>query len=112
MIWTIFSISNNFTDSLDSLDFKSNESDIEEEISLCNTVLITGPPGVGKTAAVYACAQELGFKVRGAFLMVLFFLFVINGIKTFAIQEIYLIYLFILNAIADIWSQRLLPAQW
>ncbi|XP_068511085.1 ATPase family AAA domain-containing protein 5 isoform X2 [Anas acuta] len=50
-------------DSLDSLDFKSNESDIEEEISLCNTVLITGPPGVGKTAAVYACAQELGFKI-------------------------------------------------
>uniref|UniRef100_A0A8C2UK84 ATPase family AAA domain containing 5 n=1 Tax=Coturnix japonica TaxID=93934 RepID=A0A8C2UK84_COTJA len=47
-------------DSLDSLDFKS---DIEEENNLCNTVLITGPPGVGKTAAVYACAQELGFKI-------------------------------------------------
>ncbi|NWW96270.1 ATAD5 protein, partial [Rhynochetos jubatus] len=50
-------------DSLDSLDFKESESDIEEETSLCNTVLITGPPGVGKTAAVYACAQELGFKI-------------------------------------------------
>ncbi|XP_052663447.1 ATPase family AAA domain-containing protein 5 [Harpia harpyja] len=50
-------------DSLDSLDFKENKSDIEEETSLCNTVLITGPPGVGKTAAVYACAQELGFKI-------------------------------------------------
>ncbi|NXW57869.1 ATAD5 protein, partial [Eurystomus gularis] len=50
-------------DSLDSLDFKDSKSDIEEEISLCNTVLITGPPGVGKTAAVYACAQELGFKI-------------------------------------------------
>ncbi|KFQ43584.1 ATPase family AAA domain-containing protein 5, partial [Nestor notabilis] len=50
-------------DSLDSLDFKDNKSDIEEEPSLCNTVLITGPPGVGKTAAVYACAQELGFKI-------------------------------------------------
>ncbi|XP_035198447.1 ATPase family AAA domain-containing protein 5 isoform X2 [Oxyura jamaicensis] len=50
-------------DSLDSLDFKGSESDIEEEINLCNTVLITGPPGVGKTAAVYACAQELGFKI-------------------------------------------------
>lgn len=112
MIWTIFSVSNNFTDSLDSLDFKGNESDIEEEINLCNTVLITGPPGVGKTAAVYACAQELGFKVCGAFLTLLFFLFVINGIKTFAIQYVYFIYLFILNAIADIWSQRLLPAQW
>ncbi|KAF7221111.1 ATPase family AAA domain-containing protein 5 isoform X1 [Nothobranchius furzeri] len=31
--------------------------------ALCNTILITGPTGVGKTAAVYACAQELGFKV-------------------------------------------------
>ncbi|NXF20643.1 ATAD5 protein, partial [Rhodinocichla rosea] len=50
-------------DSLSSLDFKDNKSDIEEETTLCNTVLITGPPGVGKTAAVYACAQELGFKI-------------------------------------------------
>ncbi|NXL28595.1 ATAD5 protein, partial [Glaucidium brasilianum] len=50
-------------DSLDSLDFKDSKSDFEEETSLCNTVLITGPPGVGKTAAVYACAQELGFKI-------------------------------------------------
>ncbi|XP_053308765.1 ATPase family AAA domain-containing protein 5 [Spea bombifrons] len=39
------------------------DSSESEEDSLCNTVLITGPPGVGKTAAVYACAQELGFKV-------------------------------------------------
>ncbi|KAF3846467.1 hypothetical protein F7725_003545 [Dissostichus mawsoni] len=31
--------------------------------TLCNTMIITGPTGVGKTAAVYACAQELGFKV-------------------------------------------------
>ncbi|KAG7281661.1 hypothetical protein CRUP_019173 [Coryphaenoides rupestris] len=30
---------------------------------LSNTLLITGPPGVGKTSSVYACAQELGFKV-------------------------------------------------
>ncbi|KAI7803414.1 ATPase family AAA domain-containing protein 5 [Triplophysa rosa] len=35
----------------------------EMEDLLCNTLLITGPTGVGKTAAVYACAQELGFKV-------------------------------------------------
>ncbi|XP_056309473.1 ATPase family AAA domain-containing protein 5 [Danio aesculapii] len=35
----------------------------ETEDFLCNTLLITGPTGVGKTAAVYACAQELGFKV-------------------------------------------------
>ncbi|NXC10392.1 ATAD5 protein, partial [Orthonyx spaldingii] len=50
-------------DSLSSLDFQDSKSDIEEETTLCNTVLITGPPGVGKTAAVYACAQELGFKI-------------------------------------------------
>ncbi|XP_067270535.1 ATPase family AAA domain-containing protein 5 [Pseudorasbora parva] len=35
----------------------------ETEDNLCNTLLITGPTGVGKTAAVYACAHELGFKV-------------------------------------------------
>ncbi|XP_039572365.1 ATPase family AAA domain-containing protein 5 [Passer montanus] len=50
-------------DSLSSLDFKDSKSDTDEETTLCNTVLITGPPGVGKTAAVYACAQELGFKI-------------------------------------------------
>ncbi|KAM4890455.1 ATPase family AAA domain-containing protein 5 [Sylvia borin] len=50
-------------DSLSGLDFKDSKSDTEEEATLCNTVLITGPPGVGKTAAVYACAQELGFKI-------------------------------------------------
>uniref|UniRef100_A0A8C6CAI0 ATPase family AAA domain-containing protein 5 n=1 Tax=Monodon monoceros TaxID=40151 RepID=A0A8C6CAI0_MONMO len=47
---------------LDGIDFKGS-SDDEEENRLCNTVLITGPTGVGKTAAVYACAQELGFKI-------------------------------------------------
>ncbi|MEQ2283753.1 hypothetical protein AMECASPLE_014864 [Ameca splendens] len=30
---------------------------------LSKAMLLTGPSGVGKTAAVYACAQELGFKV-------------------------------------------------
>ncbi|XP_067914646.1 ATPase family AAA domain-containing protein 5-like [Heterodontus francisci] len=45
----------------DNNDFNMESS--EDEDFLCNTVLITGPPGVGKTAAVYACAQELGFKV-------------------------------------------------
>ncbi|XP_057673840.1 ATPase family AAA domain-containing protein 5 isoform X1 [Corythoichthys intestinalis] len=49
----------------------SNDSDwdcgdedcLSTEDLLCNTVLITGPTGIGKTATVYACAQELGFKV-------------------------------------------------
>ncbi|XP_078081943.1 ATPase family AAA domain-containing protein 5 isoform X2 [Mustelus asterias] len=45
----------------DNSDFNLESS--EDEDFLCNTVLITGPSGVGKTAAVYACAQELGFKV-------------------------------------------------
>uniref|UniRef100_A0A8D0BEM7 ATPase AAA-type core domain-containing protein n=1 Tax=Salvator merianae TaxID=96440 RepID=A0A8D0BEM7_SALMN len=45
------------------MDFKDYGSDSEEESVLCNTVLLTGPPGIGKTAAVYACAQELGFKI-------------------------------------------------
>lgn len=47
-------------DTLEESDF---EEDSGDEDSLCNTLLITGPSGVGKTAAVYACAQELGFKV-------------------------------------------------
>ncbi|XP_053154756.1 ATPase family AAA domain-containing protein 5 isoform X2 [Hemicordylus capensis] len=50
-------------ESLDSMDFKDDKSDSEEETLLCNTMLLIGPPGIGKTAAVYACAQELGFKI-------------------------------------------------
>uniref|UniRef100_A0A672GJ80 AAA+ ATPase domain-containing protein n=1 Tax=Salarias fasciatus TaxID=181472 RepID=A0A672GJ80_SALFA len=38
-------------------------SEVDQEEPLWNAVLITGPPGVGKTASVYACAQEFGFKV-------------------------------------------------
>lgn len=57
---------NHFPDLSDSIDFKGS-SDDEEESCLCNTVLITGPTGVGKTAAVYACAQELGFKVSESY---------------------------------------------
>ncbi|KAM9494077.1 ATPase family AAA domain-containing protein 5 [Clarias gariepinus] len=51
-------------DSNDSwLEGDSSEGLEDAEDMLCNTLLITGPTGVGKTAAVYACAQELGFKV-------------------------------------------------
>ena len=46
-------------------DWDCGEEDSQDgEDMLCNTMLITGPTGVGKTAAVYACAQELGFKVQ------------------------------------------------
>lgn len=44
-------------------DFEGDTVSIEHEQELCNTMLMIGPSGVGKTAAVYACAQELGFKV-------------------------------------------------
>ncbi|XP_019958449.2 ATPase family AAA domain-containing protein 5 [Paralichthys olivaceus] len=45
-------------------DWDCGEVDSQDaEDMLCNSMLITGPTGVGKTAAVYACAQELGFKV-------------------------------------------------
>lgn len=44
-------------------DWDCGELDSQEGEDMCNTLLITGPTGVGKTAAVYACAQELGFKV-------------------------------------------------
>ncbi|XP_072532413.1 ATPase family AAA domain-containing protein 5 [Salminus brasiliensis] len=50
-------------DSNDSWTGDSSEWLEDAEDLLCNTLLITGPTGVGKTAAVYACAQELGFKV-------------------------------------------------
>ncbi|XP_069050757.1 ATPase family AAA domain-containing protein 5 [Lepisosteus oculatus] len=50
-------------DSADAWDCGDFRGEDGEEDLLCNTVLITGPPGVGKTATVYACAQELGFKV-------------------------------------------------
>jgi hypothetical protein len=44
-------------------------SQLEEPIqtnfadNLTNALLISGPPGCGKTAAVYACAEELGWEI-------------------------------------------------
>ncbi|XP_063739837.1 ATPase family AAA domain-containing protein 5b isoform X2 [Eleginops maclovinus] len=54
----------NSNDSWDCGDFQGEAvAEVNREEPLCNTMLITGPLGVGKTASVYACAQELGFKV-------------------------------------------------
>ncbi|XP_051754103.1 ATPase family AAA domain-containing protein 5b isoform X2 [Ctenopharyngodon idella] len=53
----------NSNESWDCGDFEGDTVSIDHEKELCNTVLMIGPSGVGKTAAVYACAQELGFKV-------------------------------------------------
>ncbi|KTG44613.1 hypothetical protein cypCar_00021358 [Cyprinus carpio] len=53
----------NSHESWDCGDFEGDTVSIDHEQELCNTVLMIGPSGVGKTAAVYACAQELGFKV-------------------------------------------------
>nr|KYP55154.1 ATPase family AAA domain-containing protein 5 [Cajanus cajan] len=52
----------------DDEDYKCSNSDydsedINEEDSLQNVLLITGPIGSGKSAAVYACAQEQGFDI-------------------------------------------------
>ncbi|KAK7113127.1 ATPase family AAA domain-containing protein 5-like [Littorina saxatilis] len=43
-------------------DFSGDDSD-DEGSGLCNTILLVGPHGVGKTAAVYALAQQLSYKV-------------------------------------------------
>lgn len=44
-------------------DWMAGDDEEEEEEDLCKVMLLMGPPGSGKTAAVYACAQELGYKV-------------------------------------------------
>ena len=43
-------------------DHASDDSDTEEG-GLHTAMFISGPTGVGKTAMVYACAEELGYKV-------------------------------------------------
>jgi len=44
-------------ESYDSDDLNSGDS------YLCNAMVLYGPHGIGKTAMVYAMANELGFKV-------------------------------------------------
>ncbi|TRY69407.1 hypothetical protein TCAL_08890 [Tigriopus californicus] len=50
-------------DSISSDDLTGSGSDVETGTNLCNTALLTGPTGVGKTSCVYALARQLGFKV-------------------------------------------------
>ena len=52
--------STSLDDSFDSCDYEGERKEEEEE---CPAVLLCGASGSGKTAAVMACAQELGFKV-------------------------------------------------
>ncbi|KAJ4820080.1 Replication factor C large subunit [Rhynchospora pubera] len=42
---------------------ESDMDDLLEECDLWNVLLITGPVGSGKSAAVYACAKEQGFHI-------------------------------------------------
>ncbi|KAF9221971.1 hypothetical protein BS17DRAFT_796785 [Gyrodon lividus] len=42
---------------------KDPRGNIDFSDKLTNALLITGPPGCGKTAAVYACTEELGWEV-------------------------------------------------
>ena len=46
--------------------YLESDSDVEadEEENLNPVMLVYGPTGSGKTAAIYACAEELGFGVR------------------------------------------------
>ena len=47
----------------DDSDFDVDSDDSVEDNSLCNTVLLTGPHGCGKTSSVYALSLQHGFKV-------------------------------------------------
>jgi deoxyadenosine/deoxycytidine kinase len=35
----------------------------DDDPGLCNTVMLAGPVGSGKSAMVYSCAEKLGFHV-------------------------------------------------
>ncbi|CAH1793678.1 unnamed protein product [Owenia fusiformis] len=42
---------------------EGSDGEEEEDDGLCNTTVICGPHGIGKTSVVYALAQDLGYKV-------------------------------------------------
>lgn len=47
----------------DDSDFEDSPSEIDDNDDLYNCLLVTGPVGCGKSAAIYACAMEHGFTV-------------------------------------------------
>jgi len=42
---------------------KKRGCDVPDEAAVTNVMVVTGPTGAGKTAAVHACASELGYRV-------------------------------------------------
>ncbi|XP_074263579.1 uncharacterized protein LOC141586296 isoform X2 [Silene latifolia] len=50
-------------DEYDSDDSASDPENGDEQSSLKNVLLVSGPVGSGKSAAIYACAKEQGFEV-------------------------------------------------
>lgn len=54
---------NHYTTPADDFVVSDESSVEEEEDEFISTYLLCGPPGVGKTASVYALAKELGYKV-------------------------------------------------
>lgn len=64
LLFLCFFVLNHLMSLIPDSDWDCGEEEFQEGEDMCNTLLITGPTGVGKTAAVYACAQELGFKVQ------------------------------------------------
>ena len=58
-----FFIPGSTSEDMTGSDCESDSVDTELVDSLGNTALIEGPPGSGKTAAVFALAAEMGFNV-------------------------------------------------
>lgn len=50
-------------DDYDPYDSESDVESLDEASGLKNVLLVTGPVGSGKSAAIYACAKEQGFQV-------------------------------------------------
>lgn len=48
---------------VDDRSYFEDSSDDEDEENVSNTFVVIGKIGCGSTASVYACAQELGYKV-------------------------------------------------